>query len=643
MRYERDESTVRDTQESVRQAKDEIAIAALEKKIDLLEKEKERIQDEIDLIEKQKDALNDQSKDLQKQQEEVQKAMESSSKYYEKLIKQQEEFFDAQITALQNTKTKWEELAEIDEISKAWGLVSDEMTSLGFTVEDVLNDVPGAFDAFKEQYVAILQEMHKGDQGYLDGLKENTSAIPTEYGKVTQSVKEAKEPIDSLSSSASTASSNVSALGTSASTASTGVSNLKASSEGVADNFNALKDASSFDSLNMALEQVESSLKRIKELIGGAGDPGTGSIYGAIGILNTLTLEDLKNSFTELAGAVGNVVSALTGSVTGSSEGVTSLFKKYTSNITSESVAGGGLISGIQAVKDKTEKLIGTSADETGSNTIGSFVELLNAIQNIIDLIGVDKEKKGTLLYSISLISEVSQAEINGKGGAVSAFNDLQTKINSVKGAAENLLKVLNSISSMELPDPSSHMSSSGSQHGGSSGSFGKSNAQGNPNVKAGGRSLVGELGPEVIVRGDKYKVVGANGPEFVNLKKGDIVLNSKDTKELFDKKNLHGKAFAEGSKFTSFDLSDSYKGLLDKVKAMDFPTMREIKSSIDNLTRTVQSEIQNVTTTKTKVTQNNTFNISGVTGEEVAEKINNTLVKTFSGMSLNAYQRSMA
>ena len=265
----------------------------------------------------------------------------------------------------------------------------------------------------------------------------------------------------------------------------------------------------------------------------------------------------------------------------------------------------------------------------------------MQAIEKVIELIGLDKEKKGTLLYAIGQIATITQAEINGKGGAVSAFNDLQTKIGEVKGAAENLLEVLKEISSVELPDPSSHTSSSGNQHGGSSGSFGKSKAQGDPNVKANGRSLVGELGPEVVVRGDKYKVVGVNGPEFVNLKKGDIVLNSKDTKELFDKKNLHGKAFAEGTRFTPFDLSESYKGLLDKVKTMDLPTMREIKTSIDNLTRTVQTEIQNVSTTK--VTQNNTFNISGVTGEEVAEKINNTLVKTFTGMSLNAYQRSMA
>lgn len=650
MRYERDESTVRDTQENVRQAKDQIAIAALEKKIDLLEKEKERIEEEIDAIEKQKDAidkqkdaLNEQSKDLQKQQEEVQKAMESSSKYYEKLIKKQEEFFDAQIAALEKTKTKWEELAEIDEISKAWGLVSDEMTSLGFTVEDVLNDVPGAFDAFKEQYIAVLQEMHKGDQGYLDGLKENASAIPTEYGKVTQSVTEAKGPIDNLSSSVSTASSNVSTLGTSASTASTSVNNLKTASQGIAENFEALNEVSSLENLNDALKLVEESLINIKTLIGGMGDPGTGSIYGAIGALNTLTLDNLKSAFEELAGAVGGVISALTGSIVGSSGGSTTLFKKYTTNTTAASMTGGGLISGIQAVKDKTDDVIGTSAEEDGANAIGSFRELLKAIENVVDQIGVDKEKKGTLLYSIGLISKVTQNEINGSGGAISAFNDLESKIGSVKNAANALLSVLNDISSVELPDPGSHMSSSGNQHGGSSGSWGKSKAQGDPNVKTNGRSLVGELGPEVVVRGDKYKVVGVNGPEFVNLKKGDIVLNSKDTEELFDKKDLHGKAFAEGSKFTPFDLSDSYKGLLDKVKTMDFPTMREIKSSIDNLTRTVQSEIQNVTTTRTKVTQNNTFNISGVTGEEVAEKINNTLVKTFSGMSLNAYQRSMA
>jgi len=650
MRYERDESTVRDTQENVRQAKDQIAIAALEKKIDLLEKEKERIEEEIDVIEKQKDAidkqkdaLNEQSKDLQKQQEEVQKAMESSSKYYEKLIKKQEEFFDAQIAALEKTKTKWEELAEIDEISKAWGLVSDEMTSLGFTVEDVLNDVPGAFDAFKEQYIAVLQEMHKGDQGYLDGLKENASAIPTEYGKVTQSVTEAKGPIDNLSSSVSTASSNVSTLGTSASTASTSVNNLKTASQGIAENFEALNEVSSLENLNDALKLVEESLINIKTLIGGMGDPGTGSIYGAIGALNTLTLDNLKSAFEELAGAVGGVISALTGSIVGSSGGSTTLFKKYTTNTTAASMTGGGLISGIQAVKDKTDDVIGTSAEEDGANAIGSFRELLKAIENVVDQIGVDKEKKGTLLYSIGLISKVTQNEINGSGGAISAFNDLESKIGSVKNAANALLSVLNDISSVELPDPGSHMSSSGNQHGGSSGSWGKSKAQGDPNVKTNGRSLVGELGPEVVVRGDKYKVVGVNGPEFVNLKKGDIVLNSKDTEELFDKKDLHGKAFAEGSKFTPFDLSDSYKGLLDKVKTMDFPTMREIKSSIDNLTRTVQSEIQNVTTTRTKVTQNNTFNISGVTGEEVAEKINNTLVKTFSGMSLNAYQRSMA
>jgi len=638
MRYERDESGVREAKENVKKSEDEISIAAIEKQIKLLE-------DEIKLIEKQKEELEDQAKTLKKQQEEVQEQLDKSNRYYEKLIKQQEKFYDDQIKALEKTKTKWEELGAIEEVSKAWGLISDEMEELGFTVEDVLNDVPGAFDAFKDKYVSVLQEMHSGDQGFLDGLKQNVSEIPTEFGKITTATSEAKQPLSDLSTAADTASTKVSTLGTSASTASTGVSSLKTASEGISDNLNSLNEVASFEGLTEALIPVEEALSRIKELLGGVGDPSGNSISGAIAALNTLKLDEAKNAFVELAGAISGVVSALNGGGGGNVEDLP-IYNVYRNNGFGEGAGadtgGGGLVSAIQAVKSAAENYIGTNSEEAAENTIGSFVALLEAIKKIIEQIGEDTETESTLLSSISIVSDVSQEAINGEDGAVSAFNDLKTKIDEVTSAARELLDVLKEIASMEVSGV--HTSSSGNQHGGSSGSFGGSNAQGNPNVKTSGRSLVGELGPEVVVRGDKYRVVGTDGPEFVNLKKGDIVLNSKQTKELFEKKkDGHGKAFAEGSGFTSFNFTDSYNALLNKVKAMDIPTMSEIKTSIDTLTRTVQSEIKNITTTKTNVTQNNTFNISGVTGEEVAEKINNTLVTTFSGMSLNAYQRSMA
>lgn len=75
-------------------------------------------------------------------------------------------------------------------------------------------------------------------------------------------------------------------------------------------------------------------------------------------------------------------------------------------------------------------------------------------------------------------------------------------------------------------------------------------------------RSLVGELGQETVVRDSKYYTVGDNGAEYVNLKKGDIVFNHRQTEEL--QKNGHvisgggrgrligGGSFAHGTAFAS-------------------------------------------------------------------------------------------
>ena len=64
--------------------------------------------------------------------------------------------------------------------------------------------------------------------------------------------------------------------------------------------------------------------------------------------------------------------------------------------------------------------------------------------------------------------------------------------------------------------------------------------------------SLVGELGPEILVRGNKWTTVGENGAEFTQVKKGDIIFNHKQSEELL--KNGHitsrGKAYASGTAY---------------------------------------------------------------------------------------------
>lgn len=62
--------------------------------------------------------------------------------------------------------------------------------------------------------------------------------------------------------------------------------------------------------------------------------------------------------------------------------------------------------------------------------------------------------------------------------------------------------------------------------------------------------ALTGELGRELVVRGNRFFTVGDNGPEFVQLKKNDIIFNHKQTEELLSKGYTHtrGRALAQGN-----------------------------------------------------------------------------------------------
>jgi len=73
--------------------------------------------------------------------------------------------------------------------------------------------------------------------------------------------------------------------------------------------------------------------------------------------------------------------------------------------------------------------------------------------------------------------------------------------------------------------------------------------------------SLVGELGPEMIVRGNRWFTVGENGAEFTQVKKGDIIFNHKQTEELLKNGRVtgRGKAYASGTAFASIDTFTPY------------------------------------------------------------------------------------
>lgn len=78
--------------------------------------------------------------------------------------------------------------------------------------------------------------------------------------------------------------------------------------------------------------------------------------------------------------------------------------------------------------------------------------------------------------------------------------------------------------------------------------------AEGNWGAPKTETALVGELGPELLVRGNRWTTVGDNGAEFTQVKKGDIIFNHRQTEELL--KNGHvtsrGKAYASGTAYST-------------------------------------------------------------------------------------------
>ena len=86
-------------------------------------------------------------------------------------------------------------------------------------------------------------------------------------------------------------------------------------------------------------------------------------------------------------------------------------------------------------------------------------------------------------------------------------------------------------------------------------GTTGKAFKQGNWGAKETGVALMGELGEELIVRGDRWFTVGEDSAGFYGYRKGDIIFNADQTREIFEKGKIthgngRGQALAEGTAF---------------------------------------------------------------------------------------------
>jgi hypothetical protein len=94
----------------------------------------------------------------------------------------------------------------------------------------------------------------------------------------------------------------------------------------------------------------------------------------------------------------------------------------------------------------------------------------------------------------------------------------------------------------------------------------------GNWGTKDDGVALGGELGEELIVRDGKFFTIGSDSAEFFAYRKGDIIFNAEQTKQIFEKgKITHGKrrgsALADGNAFAQGNAFE--KGTEDPTEAI--------------------------------------------------------------------------
>lgn len=357
----------------------------------------------------------------------------------------------------------------------------------------------------------------------------------------------------------------------------------------------------SFDSLILLIQSV-------CEALGYGSEDSVGGLLGALNQLSAFSFEDagkgMITQFDSLKSAIDGVTSAINGgggdssggdgssggeSIGGKSKGGKSVRKG------GKDSGGSSLTDAIQGIAETAGQVIGEPEAEGDGTVIGAFGALETAVTDVTAAIGGGESESGkgqgkkkgkkkgkseedsdNLIGSVTNLGETTEETLGESGGdgvigRFEEFNDVIGEANEqVTGIADGLaaidgqdvactIKITidsdgysvyasgTALGAMNLNSTEYHVGWKGNAH-----VSGTANVAGNWGVRKPGRSLVGELGQEIWVHAESgtFETVGDNGPEFINTKKGDLIFNHLQTKELLDRGNIvkTGKAYANGT-----------------------------------------------------------------------------------------------
>lgn len=306
-----------------------------------------------------------------------------------------------------------------------------------------------------------------------------------------------------------------------------------------------------------------------------------------------LSIEEIKNRITK--GKLNFPV----GADTDEAEKKTSKVKKNIEGIHDKSAKVTVVVNGINDIKllkdaldNLKDKKVNVNAHVTGESNaktlktaidgvttkkvdVGATISGLSGVNNLIAAIGKLANK-----------TVKAQAKTSGTKDVKSlhkAMNNLSNKLVNAIAAVSGLMQVyalksaVDSLRSKTI-NVTTHVHKINNVNGNANVN-GMANASGTWGAKESGISLVGELGRELVVRGNSWFTVGDDGAEFTAVRKGDIIFNHVQTKEILEHGHvtsgggrgralaqgnalLNGVAYAEGSgsKYSSsYKITDDY------------------------------------------------------------------------------------
>lgn len=212
----------------------------------------------------------------------------------------------------------------------------------------------------------------------------------------------------------------------------------------------------------------------------------------------------------------------------------------------------------ISIAKNEIETEIAELQSQLQEAMIGDSVADIRSASEIRAQI---EELKGKNEKLIELEASVDTTEAEKKIGEIkssaseltrllSTNNTVKLSTSDAESKIKNLINLYNDYKRVVASTPTVRSSTPGSES-----MAPDAFANGTPGAEYSGTALVGEVGAEMLVRGNQWHLVGTHGAEFTNVHKGDIIFDANQTRHLMRNGRIgsRGSAFMYGTTGRAF------------------------------------------------------------------------------------------